>query len=120
MNQSITIDELMAEMQRLERQQPDGLTSSEIAQMLGWRQEKVVKALLHPLIRADRIVVGNKSVMSIAGRVAVVPVYMLRRGADAKAQADQSDNRRKRVDRKTREAEKGVRVLRSRKARNRN
>lgn len=109
MNQSITIEELMAEMQRLEKQQPDGLTSAEMGALLKWSQQMVIAKLLRPLMAAGRIVSGVRRTTAISGRAAQVPVYMLRRTDDAKAKTDPGQDRRKQMDRKTRKAKKRLR-----------
>jgi len=74
---TITVDEWMAELERLGRASPDGLTSEELAE--AWCCSRRVSCeRIRALIRAKRAVLaGHRPIVRIDGKPAAVPVYRL-------------------------------------------
>ncbi len=74
MSESIGIDELMAELSRLEGGDPNGQTTEEIAEKIN-RSKYFVLKRLKPLIRAGKIKFSYGIREDITGREQRVPVY---------------------------------------------
>ena len=77
----IRIDEVLAELSRLERVVPEGpagFTSRELASALGMHNNAAITRLTE-LVRSGRVeFVGQRSEMNIAGRRCRIPVYRMK------------------------------------------
>lgn len=74
----ITTEEWLAEWDRLQAQQPqsEGMTRNELQAMWGCSQD-TARRRLRMLMDAGKLKPGRASRMSIAGSMALVPVYSL-------------------------------------------
>jgi hypothetical protein len=78
MSESISIEEVLAEMARLERateEGPDGFTTRELSDAIGLGVN-AAQVRLSELVRSNRVsFVGHRSELNIAGRSCRIPVY---------------------------------------------
>jgi hypothetical protein len=84
---TITRDEWLSEFERIMRQQPKGdpgLSTEELAEMLGVGQHRVNK-LLRVAFRQGRLRAGKKPGQALDGRRVMVPCYQMVPKPDAKA-----------------------------------
>lgn len=79
MSTTITVDEWLAEMERLTaaKRSDDGLTAEELAEAAGCTVKKM-RERLRKVAAAGRLVVGTKLITRIDGRPNPVPAYRLR------------------------------------------
>ena len=74
---SITTDEWLAELERIESETGDGSTVAELSEALGHSREWVCRKL-RPAISAGKVAVTRRRVDDIAGRKQWVPAYKLK------------------------------------------
>ena len=73
---TITIEEVLSEIERLTQTDSAGLSVSEIRTQTGWARDRVVN-LLHKAKMTNRLQIGKKSIEDLSGRRTVVPCYMV-------------------------------------------
>jgi len=74
----ITHEELVAEIERIDKEHSDGASVTELAAKTG-RSRETILARLKTAAAEGRLVVGRKRVFSIDGRPTMVPCYKVLR-----------------------------------------
>lgn len=73
---TLTLDELLAEVERVHGNQPQGVSMRELCAAVGHTAKWVSERLLRPALASGRArFVGRRRVPGIDGRMQLIPVY---------------------------------------------
>jgi len=91
---NITLEELLAEVERIDGSHQDGATVTELAEQTG-RSRLVILNRLKAAAKEGRLVVGRKPVRSIDGRPLWAPCYKITKRQHRKGNACPTKRSRK-------------------------